>query len=220
MKVVYAVVLTAIAVYVGGCTKGESYQRAEFDFSKLNKVAVVDVIGDVGGEAARNQIADFWSMELLKKGYAPVERSQIQSLLKEQNFQKSGVTPEEDAVKAGQILNVPTVMIINIPQFGENMSMTAKMLDAQDGSILWLGSGTGGQHKWGGTIIGAILGAVAGAVVGHQSGEAVAGGAIGGVVGGVAGNLLSPQEATAAQKLVKKVGENIPSRLPPSPCNK
>ena len=157
MKAIYAVVLTVIAVYVGGCAKGESYQRAGFDFSKINKIAIVDVIGDVGGDAARNQISDFWSMELLKKGYIPVERGQIQSLLKEQNFQASGVTAEEDAIKAGKILNVPTVMIINIPEFGENMSMTAKMLDAQDGGILWLGSGTGGQRKWFGTFLGALV---------------------------------------------------------------
>jgi hypothetical protein len=220
MKLVYAVMLTAVAVYVGGCTKGESYKRANFDFTKLDKVAIVDVVGDIGGDAAKNQVSDFWSMELLKKGYTPVERSQIQSLLKEQKFETSGVTSDEDVVKAGKILNVPTVMIINIPEFGETMSMTAKMLDTQDGSILWLGSGTGGTHKWGGTIIGAILGVAAGAVVGHQSGEAVAGGALGGVVGGVAGNLLTPQQATAAQKLVKKIGDGLPSKLPPPPCNK
>lgn len=220
MKMVYAAMLAAVAVYVGGCAKGESYQRAGFDFSKLNKVAIVDVTGDVGGDAARNQIADFWSMELLKKGYTPVERSQIQSLLKEQKFQTSGVTSEEDAIKAGKILNVPTVMIINVPEFGDSMSMTAKMLDAQDGGILWLGSGTGGQNKGLFTFLGALLGAGAGVAVGHQSGEGVAGGVIGGVVGGVAGYMLSPKEAEAAQKLVKKIGENIPSRLPPTPCNK
>jgi hypothetical protein len=220
MKVIYAAVLTAIVVYVGGCAKGESYQRAGFDFSKLDKIAIVDVTGNVEGDAARNQISDFWSMELLKKGYTPVERAQVQSLLKEQKFETSGVTSDVNAAKAGQILNVPTVMIINVPEFGENMSMTAKMLDVQDGGILWMGSGTGGTHKWGSTIVGAILGVAAGAVVGHQSGEAVAGGAIGGVVGGVAGNLLSPQEATAAHKMVEKIGENIPSRLPPAPCKK
>jgi hypothetical protein len=220
MKMVYAVLLTAVAVYVGGCAKGESYQRAGFDFSKLNKVAIVDVVGDVGGDAARNQISDFWSMELLKKGYTPVERAQIQSLLKEQKFQVSGVTAEEGAVQAGKILNVPTVMIINVPEFGDSMSMTAKMLDVQDGGILWLGSGTGGQNKGLFTFLGALLGAGAGVAVGSQSGEGVAGGVIGGVVGGAAGYMLSPKEATAAHKLVKKIGENIPPRLPPTPCGK
>jgi hypothetical protein len=213
MKLIYAVMLTAFALYVGGCAKGESYKRANYDFSKVDKVAIVDVVGDIGGDAAKNQISDFWSMELLKKGYTPVERAQIQSLLKEQQFEVSGVTSDVDVVKAGRILNVPTVMIINIPDFGETMSMTAKMLDTQDGSILWLGSGTGGTHKMAGTILGAITGVAAGAVVGHQSGEAVAGGALGGVVGGVAGNLLSPQQATAAHKLVEKIGKDMPPRI-------
>ena len=220
MKVIYAVVLTAVAVYVGGCAKGESYQRAGFDFSKLDKVAIVDVTGEIGGDAAKNQIADFWSMELLKKGYTPVERAQVQSLLKEQQFQVSGVTSDVDVVKAGKILNVPTVMIINVPNFGDSMSMTAKMLDVQDGGILWLGSGTGGQNKGLFTFLGALLGAGAGVAVGHQSGENVAGGVIGGVVGGAAGYMLSPQEATAAHKMIEKMGQNIPSRLPPAPVKK
>jgi hypothetical protein len=218
MKVVYLAVLAAVAVYVGGCAKGESYKRADFDFAKLDKVAIVDVTGDFGGDAAKNQISDFWSMELLKKGYTPVERQQIQSLLKEQKFETSGVTSDEDVVKAGKILNVPTVMIINIPEFGENMSMTAKMLDTQDGSILWLGSGTSGTHKWFGTFLGALVGAGAGVAVGHQSGEGVAGGVIGGVVGGAAGHMLSPQEATAAHKLVEKIGKDLPSRITTCPA--
>jgi hypothetical protein len=218
MKAVCAAMLAAVAIYLGGCAKGESYKRANFDFSKLDKVAIIDVTGDIGGDAAKNQISDFWSMELLRKGYTPVERAQIQALLREQEFETSGVTSDEDVVKAGKILNVPTVMIVNIPEFGETMSMTAKMLDTQDGSILWLGSGTGGTHKMGGTIVGAILGVAAGAVVGHQSGEAVAGGALGGVVGGVAGNLLTPQQATAAHKLVEKIAKDMPSKLPQPPC--
>jgi hypothetical protein len=220
MRVICAVMLAGVAMYVGGCAKGESYKRADFDFAKLNKIAIVDVTGNVSGDAAKNQISDFWSMELLKKGYMPVERAQIQSLLKEQQFEASGVTSDVDAVKAGHILNVPTVMIINMPDFGENMSMTAKMLDVQDGSILWLGSGTGGTHKWFGTFLGGLLGAGAGVAVGGQSGEGLAGGIIGGVVGGAAGHMLSPQEATAAQKLVKKIAEKMPSRIPVTPCDK
>ena len=67
MKIIYMWTLVVAVVLIGGCSSGESHFRAGFDFNKLERVAVVDVQGDVQGEAAKNQIADFFVMELLKK---------------------------------------------------------------------------------------------------------------------------------------------------------
>jgi hypothetical protein len=212
MRTLSAALLIAIAVTLTGCTSSEGYFRQDYDYSSLQKVAVIDVIGPVGGEAARNQIADFFAMELLKKGYSPIERAQVHILLKEQEFQASGVTSTEDAAKAGQILNVPVVLIINIPEFGEDVQMTAKMVDVEDGSILWMSSG---QAK-GGKMLGTIFGAAAGAVVGYAvTGEddQVLGTVAGGVLGGAAGNLLSPDEAEKVQEITRKVCETLPPRL-------
>ncbi|UCC99147.1 MAG: glycine zipper 2TM domain-containing protein [Phycisphaerales bacterium] len=208
-------VLTALVV--GGCAtgKGESYSRAGFNFATLDKVAVLEVAGAVRGDAVKNQIGDFFAMELLKRGYTPVERSQVQALLKEQEFQASGITSDLDAAKAGNILNVPAVMLINIPTYKEEMNMTAKIVDVQDGSVLWLGSGSGSTGKTFSTFLGAAAGAAAGAVVaGGDTRDRVAGGVIGGVLGGVAGQALSPQQAEQVQKLIKKVCESMPPRMP------
>ena len=65
----------AVAVSFMGCTSCESYARKGYDFYQVDKIAVVDVVGPVGGEAAKNQIADMFVMELLKKGYSPIERA-------------------------------------------------------------------------------------------------------------------------------------------------
>jgi hypothetical protein len=205
------------ALIVGGCAsgKGESYSRVGFNFAELDKVAILEVSGAISGDAAKNQVGTFFEMELIKRGYTPVERSKVQALLKEQEFQASDITSSEGAAKAGNILNVPAVMLISIPKYKEEMTITAKMIDVEDGGILWIGNGSGSTGKTFSTILGAAAGAAAGAVVaGGDSSDRVAGGVIGGVLGGVAGQALSPQQAEQAQKIIKKVCESLPYRYP------
>jgi len=210
-------VCTLLTVVVaGGCAsqKGESYARAGFDFTTLDKVAILDVSGAVRGDAAKNQIGDFFAMELIRRGYTPVERSEVQKLLKEQEFQASDITSEAGAAKAGEILNVPAVLLVNIPTYKEEMNMTAKIINVEDAGILWVGSASGSTGKTLSTILGAAAGAAAGvAVAGGDSSDRVAGGVIGGVLGGVAGHALSPQQAEQVQKLIKKLCEEMPARV-------
>ncbi len=216
MKTVCVSLLLAMTIIIAGCSSGESFARKSFDFSKVTKVAVVDVQGAVEGEAAKGQIADFMNMALLQKGYSPVERTQVDTLLKEQDFQISGLTSKEGVAQAGKILNVPAVIIVNVPKFDEEMSITAKMIDTEDGSILWVGTGFGRTGRTLGTIVGAVFGAGAGVAAGGENNK-VAGGVAGGVLGGVAGNALSPQQAQEAQKVIKKISKTLPS---PMPCDK
>jgi len=211
MKTTCLFLLAATVLYVGGCSSAESYVRAGYDFSKVDKIAVVDVVGDVRGDLAKNQISDFFVMELLKKGYLPVERAQVQSLLQEHKFQSGQLTPAEDAARAGRILNVPAVLIVNVSVSGEEVNMTGKMIDVEDASVLWLGSGSGSTGRTLSTIAGAAAGAGAGVVVGGEDNE-VLGGVIGGVLGGVAGRALSPQVAEKTREIVKKMCKDLPLR--------
>lgn len=215
MRTVCICILSA-AMFVGGCAtgKGESYALAGFNFAELDKVAILEVTGAVAGDAAKNQIGTFFEMELMKRGYSPIERSQVQALLKEQEFQASDITSNTGAAEAGQVLNVPAVMIINIPKYEEEMTMTAKMVNVEDARILWIGNGSGSTGKTASTFLGAALGAAAGvAVAGGDSGDKVAGGIIGGILGGVAGNALSPQQEEQIQKVVKIMCESMPARF-------
>ncbi len=221
MKQLLQVLLLA-ALLVGGCTSGESYFRQGYDFSEVEKVAVLDVQGNlVLNEASRNQVGDFFVMELLKKGYAPIERSQVQSLLNEQDFQQSDVTTTEEAARAGRILNVPAVILINIPKYKEQISLTAKMVNVEDGSILWMASGSGSTGRTLATLLGAAGGAVAGAGVSSESKETV-GAIAGGVAGGALGYMLSPQEAETMRKITEKMCESLPQRMvcPPQDSRK
>jgi len=208
-----SILLMGLLVVAGCAATGESYIRQGFDFSQVDRVAIVEVSGAVYGEPAKNQISDYFAMELLKKGYIPVERVQVQALLKEQRFQASDVTSPDAIAKAGRILNVRTVMLINIPTYNEQMNMTAKMLNVEDASALWIGSGLGRTGKTLATIFGAAGGAAGGAVVaGDDSSSKTIGAIAGGLLGGVAGNALSPQQAEQVQKIIKKMCQNLPYR--------
>jgi hypothetical protein len=215
MKSICIWTLTISFILVIGCSSGESYVKTGYNFSKLDKIAVVSVEGSqLRGQAAKNQIGDFFAMELLKKGYSPIERSQIDKLTEEQKFQASDVTTTEGAVQAGRILNVPVVLMVNVPQFNEKMSFTAKMIDVENGAILWMGSGEGDTGKMLSTIVGAAAGAAAGvAVAGDESSSQAIGGIVGGVIGGVAGNALSPQQSKQARKVITKICESLPPRF-------
>ncbi|MCE5340667.1 MAG: CsgG/HfaB family protein [Planctomycetaceae bacterium] len=209
------VLLVACALFVGGCASGSSTARMDYNFSQVYKIAVVDVLGPLGNEGAKNQLADIISMQLLQKGYAPIERAQVVTILNEQKFQRDqNSTPEQQAVNAGKIMNVPTVIIANVTEFGDEISMSIKMLDVQDGSILWVGSGSGSHSKLMGTILGAAAGAGGGVLLGGSSNSGkIVGGVIGGVAGGVLGNMLTPEQAKAAEEIVKKICKDMPSRV-------
>ena len=107
MRTVCVCVLLA-AVIVGGCasSKGESYSLVGFNFAELDKVAILEVTGQVRGETVKNQVGTFFEMELMKRGYSPIERSQVQVLLKEQEFQASDITSATGAAQAGKVLKV------------------------------------------------------------------------------------------------------------------
>jgi len=209
----FVIYILLSVIVVGGCASstGESYRRAGFNFNQVRKVAIVEVTGAVRGETAKNQVANLFEIELLKKGYAPVERARVQNLLEEQKFQASNITTAEGAAKAGRILNVPAVILINIPEADEDINMTAKMVHVEDGSILWSGTGSGSTGKTLSTILGATIGAIGGALAGGgDTGDRAIGAFAGGFLGGVAGHALSPKEAEQVKKVIKKVCVNLP----------
>lgn len=210
------------ALLVAGCasSKGESYAVAGYDFGGLNKVAIASVTGRVYGEAAKNTVSDFFVMELMKKGYTVVERAQVQKILQEQEFQASGITSNQDAARAGQVLNVPAVMLISIPEYGnEKMEMSARLVEVETATILWIGSGSGSTGRTLSTLVGAAAGAALGAGVAGGD-DRVLGGVIGGVAGGAAGYALSPEQRDQVRKVVEKVCESLPARFPQAVQNR
>ncbi len=220
MRTVLVGVLLSMLAAAAGCgtTNAESQAVTGYDFGRIDKIAIVEVTGRIYNEAVKNKISDLFTMELMRKGYMFIERQKIKALIKEQEFQASDLTTKEGVAKAGRFLNVPAVMTIEIPRYsGGKMEMSAKLIDVETGAVLWIGSGTGNTNKDLSTFLGAAAGVALGAAVGgHDLGDRVMGGVIGGVAGGVAGNVLAPEEESLVKKVIAKVVESLPSRIPPA----
>jgi len=194
MKTITAVAFLTTLMLVGGCASDKSYVKAGFNFSTLDRIAVVNVQGDLKTDAAKNQIADLFEAELIKKGYTLMERTQAQTLLKEQQLRTLDLAGPRDAARAGLILNVPAVLAIDIPELGEQMTITAKMIDAETGGILWMADDSGG--------IGAALAAILrlGPAMPDQTSQG-----------------LSPQKADQAKKIIKTMCKTLPAAAPTGP---
>lgn len=211
MKIVINIILAIAILLIGGCrTQQESSFRAGYDFSAVNKVAIVSVEGAVPSEVAKDEIADFFAIELLEQGYAPMGRAQVRASLAEQEVEDeiTDLTTPEGAVAAGLALDVPAVLTIRIPHFGEKISITATMIDVEDGSILWLATGSG---KGRGTFS---------SMFGSKSRSREEEGLLGPIMGDVMGESnepLTPEDAERAQRIVKKMCRSLPTKVALSP---
>ncbi len=212
---VFIPMLLALLVTACASVSGSGQYNQTYDFNSIERTAVVSVEG-IGGDAARDQIASMFNQALLGLGYSPIERSQINAVLEEQDFARSAVTSASGAAQAGRILNVDSVVLINLPEFGDNMSMSAQMIDVEDGTILWSASGsarTGADMtRRAGQLLGAIGGGIIGAEVGGDSTGAVVGG-VGGAMGGdILGDALSRQRQEQAAVLIDQLTQSLPLR--------
>ena len=106
-------------------------------------------------------VASLLTTELVKSGaYKVIERSQLQSILKEQNLSTSGVVAAQDAAKLGKVLGVSALVTGTVTEFTVNtrskgimgigkktttgkVALTVRMIDATTGEILFAADGTG-----------------------------------------------------------------------------
>jgi len=204
-------VLLVGALLIGGCysPREESSSRVVYDLSGVEKVAIVAVEGTIKSETARDQIAEFFAIELLEHGYAPIGRPQVRRILSRRAAEVNepafmDLSNSEEAVEIGMALKAPTVLTINVPHFGDVISITAAMIDVEDGSMLWINHetarGAGGETGFFG------LGGEGG------QGDDLLSGPPSGPVGSTTGLPLSPEEAKQVQSLIKDVCRSLPSK--------
>ena len=99
--VLVGVLLTVLAVAGCASSEAESQAVAGYDFSGIDKIAIVEVTGRVYGDAVKNQISNLFTMELMKKGYTFIERKDVKAILKEQEFQASDLTTDDRRRQGG-----------------------------------------------------------------------------------------------------------------------
>jgi len=195
-------------------TKAESYWSKSYDLSKVKVIAIVDGNNPTFNATTRQALVDTFQMEFFKRGWNVVERSNIEKAIDELDFENKDITAEADRKKLGSVLNVQALVLVNVSKAGDDLALTAKMMDVATGELIWTGSGEGNVNRGMSTWTGALAGAAVGAVVGNNTGSGSAGGGalIGGVLGGTVGAALSPSETENAKELVSKVCADIPLR--------
>lgn len=203
-------ILAITALLVGGCMRSQdSSSQLTYDFTGVDKVAIVAVEGALTSEASKDQIADFFSMELLEKGYAPIGRTQVRAQLREQEPDAQNLTTVEKAVDVGLILDVPAVLVIRIPHFGEEISITATMINVSDRSTLWIASEQGRGGKGASDMFGfGRRGRGDDSLLGNVMGPPMSPGP----------NLLplTQEEARNAQAIIKKMCRSLPAQVAPA----
>lgn len=186
---------------------GESYTNPNYDLGRVDRIAIVDGNNPSFPPEIRQSLIDSFQLQFLKRGWNPVDRSNIQQALDEMDFQGSDITASTNVRKIGSIHNVSAIVIINIGTAGDEISISAKMLDVETGDIIWQGEGDGDIKAGTSGLLGALGGAAIGAVIGDSEG------AIAGAIGGAAlGTYLTPSEMENAKKVVAAVCEMIPQR--------
>jgi hypothetical protein len=150
----------ALAFPTRGPSEGGSDARS-FDPKALEKLAVVVVgRGPARGDVQNDQqrlVEDEFVQVLIGKGYSLVSRSDIASVVKEQQFQQSGLT-EDNAAELGKLLNVSAVLVLRInectatSQFAAKVrrqvlvgraTLGARLVSVESGQIWWTRSFTG-----------------------------------------------------------------------------
>jgi hypothetical protein len=211
-RVLTVLCLVALTVLPACATaKGESHLSSTYDLSRINKIAVVDGNNPSYKPEVRQVLMDSFQYEFFKKGWNPVERSNIQAAIDEMGFQNSEFTSQTDRLQIGSILNVSALVVVNIASAGDQISITSKMFDVETGEIIWMGTGDGDLKSGTSGLLGALGGAAVGAAIGGSNNRGV-GAAVGGIAGAAAGSFMTPSEMENAKRVVTKVCEMIPLR--------
>lgn len=100
------------------------------------KVAVLDVVSRVQGEEIDTvTLTEMLQVALVDRdGFQIVERSLLDRIIKEQEFQVSGMT-EGQAAKLGQLAGANKVMLASIAKFADKYMFIVKGIDAKSGVV-------------------------------------------------------------------------------------
>ena len=210
-------ILLLVLLTLGGCASvsGSGQHNPNYDFSTVKRTAVVSVKGVGNNEVLQAQVVAMINQALLGKGFSPVERNQIREVREEQELSRSELTSASGASEIGRVLNVDTVVLVNIPKYDSKMSMSLQMVDTENATIVWSANGSAdeGVGTFAGGLFGAMIGAASGAAIGDNQASTIGGAAAGGASGALAGEAMKPQRQEQAAKLIIKLTDTLPDMV-------
>jgi hypothetical protein len=108
--------LVSVAFGFSSCATPHSAVSPNFSPEKYSRVAVMANAEQNGvNPGVLRRMEDEFTMELIRKGYSVVSRSDVQRVINEIQFQNSGLTDSaQQAAKIGKILNVPGFVLVAV----------------------------------------------------------------------------------------------------------
>lgn len=138
MPRIFALIPTVVLALHAGAFAQDTAQAAPKEKGKLPMVAVLplDARGLTTEEAS--VMTDMLGSELLQTGaFRVMERSQMDKILAEQGFQKSGACDNSQcAVEMGQLLGIDNMVVGSIGKVGRTFLVNARMVSVGSGEIL------------------------------------------------------------------------------------
>ncbi|MFH1823760.1 MAG: CsgG/HfaB family protein [Candidatus Firestonebacteria bacterium] len=120
------IILFLIAFLVSSVNASEKISMAVYDFEASQ---VVQTLAD--------SVADFVQSGLYDAGrFNIIERKNVQKILKEQQFQKTGCTTTECAVEVGRLLNVSNIVTGRVSRTGKTIVISMQLIDVEAGKVI------------------------------------------------------------------------------------
>ena len=98
------------------------------------RVAVMDFQAKGVSKNIANNVSELLRTELINTGvYVIVERSQMDNILSEQGFQKSGCTEVSCAVEIGKLISAKKMLIGSVMKMGSKIVISGRIVDVERG---------------------------------------------------------------------------------------
>jgi len=111
-----------------------SYSEFTTQPTAQERVAVLDFKSEEADRAAANVISNMLLTDLVNDGrFTVVERTQMETILREQSFQQTGCTDDSCAVKMGRLLSANKIVFGELSRVNDTMYITVRVIDVARG---------------------------------------------------------------------------------------
>jgi len=115
---------------------------------KFYTIAVLDLVANGISEAEAKSLSEYMRGQITRAAtseqfgkkagfvYKVIERSQMDKILDEMQFQRTGCTDEECAVEVGKVLGVERIIIGSVGLVGETYTINSRIIDIETANTL------------------------------------------------------------------------------------
>ena len=100
------------------------------------RIAVLDLTVDGVPARTARTVSDMLRSDLVNTGkFIVIERAQMEEILKEQGFQKSGCTDQECAVQLGKIMSARKILVGSVSPLGATIILNVRIVDVENAVV-------------------------------------------------------------------------------------